>query len=118
MAETLSGDTSSAKRKLGLVPQELALFEELSAERNLRTFGSLYALDGEPLAAAIASALKLVGLEDRARDRAKTFSGGMKRRLNLAAALLHDPDLLILDEPISRRRPAEPQRDLRQSGSC
>src|SRR5207253_6013451 len=87
------------KRKIGLVPQDLALYDELSARDNLRFFGGLYDLSGAALDAAMASALTLVGLADRARDRVKTFSGGMKRRLNLAAGLLHDPDILLLDEP-------------------
>src|SRR5207302_3643218 len=88
-----------AKRRLGLVPQDLALYDELSANRNLRFFGALYGLRGAPLDQAIAGALDLVGLAERARDHVKTFSGGMKRRLNLAAGLLHDPDILLLDEP-------------------
>ena len=95
----LAGDTNPAKRRIGLVPQDLALYEELSARDNLRFFGALYDLTGEALRQAIAAALELVGLADRAADRVKTFSGGMKRRLNLAAGLLHDPDILLLDEP-------------------
>jgi ABC-2 type transport system ATP-binding protein len=95
----LRGDTDPAKRRLGLVPQELALYDDLTARDNLHIFGALYDLGGVELNAAIDPALELVGLADRAGDRVKTYSGGMKRRLNLAAALLHDPDLLILDEP-------------------
>jgi ABC-2 type transport system ATP-binding protein len=95
----LSGDTDPAKRRIGLVPQDLALYEELSARDNLRFFGALYNLSGPRLAGAIGDALDLVGLADRARDAVKTFSGGMKRRLNLAAGILHDPDVLLLDEP-------------------
>ncbi|MGZ5200911.1 MAG: ATP-binding cassette domain-containing protein [Telluria sp.] len=88
-----------AKRKIGLVPQDLALYEDLSALENLRLFGGLYDLKGAALAARIAQVLALVNLEDRAKDKVETFSGGMKRRLNIAAAMLHDPALLILDEP-------------------
>jgi ABC-2 type transport system ATP-binding protein len=95
----LRGDTDPAKRKIGLVPQELALFDELSALENLRFFGALYDLGTRTLAARIDAAVELVGLADRRRDRVKTFSGGMKRRLNLAAALLHDPALILMDEP-------------------
>jgi len=95
----LAGDTDPAKRSIGLVPQDLALFEELSARENLRFFGALYGMTGSPLDDAIASGLEFVGLAERARDRVKAFSGGMKRRLNLAAGLLHDPQIVLLDEP-------------------
>jgi ABC-2 type transport system ATP-binding protein len=96
---TRFGDTDPLKRKVGLVPQDLALYDELSARDNLRFFGALYQLSGSALDGAIASALRIVGLGERAADRVKTFSGGMKRRLNLAAGLLHDPEVLLLDEP-------------------
>jgi ABC-2 type transport system ATP-binding protein len=95
----LGGDTDPLKRKIGLVTQDLALYDELTARDNLRFFGGLYNLSGSALDEAIAAALTLVGLADRARARVKTFSGGMKRRLNLAGGLLHDPDILLLDEP-------------------
>ncbi len=95
----LRGDTDPIKRKIGLVPQDMALFDELSALENLTFFGALYEMRGSALKHAIADALSLVGLADRAKDKVKGFSGGMKRRLNLAAALLHDPQILLLDEP-------------------
>ena len=95
----LSGDTDPKKRLIGLVPQDLALYDELSARANLRFFGGLYGLSGAALESAISSTLELVGLADRIDDRVGTYSGGMKRRLNLAAGLLHDPDILLLDEP-------------------
>jgi ABC-2 type transport system ATP-binding protein len=95
----LTGDIDPAKRRIGLVPQDLALYEELSARANLEFFGALYGLKGNAIDRAIGAALDLVELADRASDRVKTFSGGMKRRLNLAAGLLHDPDILLLDEP-------------------
>jgi ABC-2 type transport system ATP-binding protein len=95
----LAGDTDPIKRKLGLVPQELALYDELTARDNLNFFGALQNLDAPTRRVRIAEALEIVGLSDRAGDKTKTFSGGMKRRLNLAAALLHQPELLLLDEP-------------------
>jgi ABC-2 type transport system ATP-binding protein len=95
----LAGDTDPKKRRIGLVPQDLALYDELPARANLRFFGALYGLSGAALDQAIGSALELVGLADRINDRVSTYSGGMKRRLNLAAGLLHDPDILLLDEP-------------------
>ena len=95
----LRGDPDPTKGKIGLVPQDLALYDELSARANLRFFGALYNLSGAALDKAIASAVELVGLSDRINDIVKNYSGGMKRRLNLAAGLLHDPDILLLDEP-------------------
>ncbi len=97
--EAIGGDTSAVKLKLGLVPQELALFEEMTANANLDLFGALYGLSGARLARERARVLELVGLSDRAKDKAESFSGGMKRRLNLAAALMHDPQVILLDEP-------------------
>ncbi len=95
----LRGDTDPVKRKIGLVPQNVALYDELTALDNLMFLGALYNLHGSAIKRAIADALDLVGLADRAKDKVGTFSGGMKRRLNLAAALLHDPQILLLDEP-------------------
>jgi ABC-2 type transport system ATP-binding protein len=95
----VSARSLDGKRRIGFVPQELALYDDLSAEENLRFFGSLYAMHGAKLATAIDDGLAFVGLETRRRGPVRAFSGGMKRRLNLAAALLHDPDFLVLDEP-------------------
>jgi ABC-2 type transport system ATP-binding protein len=96
---SLAQDANAFKRRVGLVPQDLALYEELSAWANLQLFGGLYGLDAAELQPRARAALALVGLADRSTDRVKTFSGGMKRRLNIAGALLHEPDLILLDEP-------------------
>jgi len=96
---TIGGDADPTKKRIGLAPQELALYEDLSAQANLMLFGSLYGLDGEHRAARVANVLKLVGLTDRAADKVRQYSGGMKRRLNIACALVHEPDIVILDEP-------------------
>jgi len=95
----LVSDTDPVKRRLGLVPQDLALYEDLDARRNLEFFAAIQGVGSRDMPAAIDSALRFVGLLERSADRVATFSGGMKRRLNLAAALLHDPDILLLDEP-------------------
>jgi ABC-2 type transport system ATP-binding protein len=95
----LSVADPSARAHLGLVPQSIALYEDLSAEQNLRIFGELYGLRGDNLHHRVAEALEAVQLTDRRRDQVKTFSGGMQRRLNLVAALLHRPKLLLCDEP-------------------
>ncbi len=84
---------------LGVVPQELALYGELTARENLHFFGELYGLRGAALRERVGSVLAAVALADKADDRVQTFSGGMKRRLNLGAALVHEPRLLLLDEP-------------------
>ena len=87
------------KAMLGLVPQELAIYQPLTAKENLRFFGRLYGLSGVALKTRIAECLEFVGLADRGDQLVHTFSGGMKRRLNLAAGILHQPKLLFLDEP-------------------
>src|ERR1700732_5123978 len=95
----VKSDTDPVKLKIGLVPQDMALYDKLSARDNLTFFAALYSLAGAKAKQAIDDVLNLVGLSDRAGDKVETFSGGMKRRLNLAAALLHEPQILLLDEP-------------------
>jgi ABC-2 type transport system ATP-binding protein len=95
----LDENARDAKRRIGVVPQELSIYEDLGAAANLELFGALYGLGGALLRERVGAALALVGLADRARDKPQSFSGGMKRRLNIAAALVHDPDVLIFDEP-------------------
>jgi ABC-2 type transport system ATP-binding protein len=95
----ISNDEVKAKKSLGLVPQELALYEDLSAHENLLFWGSAYGLAGNALECRIQEVLTDVGLEARQKEPVKQFSGGMKRRLNFACAILHKPAALLLDEP-------------------
>jgi ABC-2 type transport system ATP-binding protein len=89
----------AVRRRIGLAPQALSLYEALSGEENLNFFGRLYGVSGAALDARVDAALAFVGLIERRKDRVSAYSGGMQRRLNLAAALLHEPDLILLDEP-------------------
>jgi ABC-2 type transport system ATP-binding protein len=118
----IPGDTLGVRRAIGVVPQEIALYDSLSARRNLEFWGRLYDMGGKELDHRIDEALELVELSDRAKDRVKTFSGGMKRRINIAAGLLHRPQLLFMDEPTvgidpqSRRRILDMVKELRDAG--
>ncbi len=87
------------KKRIGLVPQELALYESMTAAENVRFFGKLYGLRGSLLKERTEEALAFTGLSDRAKEKPSTFSGGMKRRLNIACAIMHRPKLIIMDEP-------------------
>ena len=97
--EIMRGQAADIKRRIGVVPQELALYETLSARDNLSYFGKLYGVTGAELKTRIAEVLDVLGLSDVAQKSPKKFSGGMKRRLNIGCAIIHKPELLILDEP-------------------
>jgi ABC-2 type transport system ATP-binding protein len=117
-----SSDPVAFARRVGLVPQEPALYDELSAEHNLTFFARLYGLNRHDTRIRVARALAFARLTDRRRDRVATYSGGMKQRLNLACALLHNPAVLLLDEPTASLDPASRDalfatlHDLREAG--
>ncbi|TQR14070.1 ABC transporter ATP-binding protein [Psychrobacillus soli] len=97
--QSINKNPEALRKVLGVVPQEIALYPELSAKENLHFFGRIYGLKGKLLAKRTEEVLQKIGLTDRQNDIVKTFSGGMKRRLNIGAALLHKPSILIMDEP-------------------
>src|SRR6478609_8682907 len=99
LAERGAPNEPATRRMIGVAPQTLSLYEELTAVENLRFFARMYGLSGAKLAERIEWALEFAGLADRRSGRVKTFSGGMKRRLNLAVALVHEPQVIFLDEP-------------------
>jgi ABC-2 type transport system ATP-binding protein len=109
-----------AKRLLGVVPQEIALYPTMSARQNLEFFGRMYGLSGKDLARRVDAMLDFIELTDRQADRIETYSGGMKRRVNIAAGLLHDPQIVYMDEPTvgidpqSRRRILDTVKQLRE----
>ncbi|CAG7622257.1 ATP-binding cassette domain-containing protein [Paenibacillus allorhizosphaerae] len=111
------------KRRIGLVPQDLAIYDNLSARENVSFFGRLYGLRGKLLQERVQEALAFTGLSDRQSDKPAAFSGGMKRRLNIACAIMHRPELIIMDEPTvgidpqSRNRILESVRQLNRMGS-
>ena len=117
-------DGARAKSGLGVVPQEVAIYEEVSATENLRYWGGAYGLTGAGLKTRIAEVLELTGLQDRAKEPVKRFSGGMKRRLNFACGIVHRPKVLLLDEPTvgvdpqSRVRLLELVREEAVRGTC
>ena len=119
----LNGTRDAMRRKLGIVPQEIALYPRLTAQENLRCFGELVGLNGAALEERVEWALDFTALSDRANDPIQTFSGGMKRRLNLVCAVLHRPPILLLDEPTvgvdpqSRQRIWEMLESLRRDGA-
>ena len=112
----------AVKRAIGVVPQELALYEDLSAQENLVFWGQMYGLSGKALTTRISEVLEQIGLQDKAKQRIKTYSGGMKRRVNIGVGLLHKPRLLFMDEPTvgidpqSRRAILDSVKELNRQG--
>jgi ABC-2 type transport system ATP-binding protein len=99
MGHSIRHDPMGVKSVLGVVPQEIALYEDLSAHENLTFWGKMYGLRGSGLGQRVNAVLELIGLSDRANGRVGTFSGGMKRRVNIGVALLHQPQVIYMDEP-------------------
>ena len=97
--ESIFENSRNLRQKLGIVPQDIALYPTLTGYENLRFWGNLYGLKGAELKKRINEVAEIIGLKERLKDKVEKYSGGMKRRLNIGAALLHKPDLLIMDEP-------------------
>jgi ABC-2 type transport system ATP-binding protein len=122
MGHSVRREPMAVKAVIGVVPQDLALYEDLSARENLAFWGKMYGLRGTPLTARVDEVLRLIGLADRQKGRVGKFSGGMKRRLNIGIALLHRPKVLIMDEPTvgidpqSRRNILDAVKDLNHAG--
>jgi len=122
MGHSIRSDPHAARAVLGVVPQDIALYPDLSARENLDFWGKMYGLRGSLLKQRVNETLEIIGLADRQRDRVGTFSGGMKRRVNIAAALLHHPRVIIMDEPTvgidpqSRRHILDSVKSFNQSG--
>lgn len=120
---SVSSYALEVKKKIGLVPQDLALYNTMTAAENVTFFGRLYGLRGKLLKERVAEALAFTGLSDRAKEKPATFSGGMKRRLNIACAIMHHPKLIIMDEPTvgidpqSRNHILESVKELNRLGS-
>jgi ABC-2 type transport system ATP-binding protein len=122
MGHSVLDDPQAVKAHIGVVPQEIALYEDLSARENLDFWGKMYGLRGSELKQRVNDVLELIGLADRQKDRVEKFSGGMKRRVNIGVALLHTPDVIIMDEPTvgidpqSRRHILDGVKDLNRQG--
>lgn len=119
---SVSKEPMAVKQVIGVVPQELALYEDLTARENLIFWGQMYGLSGKSLHSRVDEVLEQIGLVDKAKNRVKTYSGGMKRRVNIGVGLLHKPRLLFMDEPTvgidpqSRRAILDTVKDLNQQG--
>jgi ABC-2 type transport system ATP-binding protein len=119
---SVNKDPMAVRNLIGVVPQELALYEDLTARENLVFWGQMYNLSGSKLKSRVDEILEQIGLTDKAKDRVKTYSGGMKRRVNIGVGLLHKPKLLFMDEPTvgidpqSRRAILDTVKDLNQQG--
>jgi len=122
MGHSVIKEPEAAKKSLGVVPQDIALYPDLSARENLIFWGKMYGLRGAPLKSRVDEVLEIIGLTDRQKDHVGKFSGGMKRRVNIGAALLHKPDVVIMDEPTvgidpqSRRHILDNVKELNQQG--
>jgi ABC-2 type transport system ATP-binding protein len=99
MGNSIRSDQMGVKSVLGVVPQDIALYEDLTARENLTFWGKMYGLRGSPLRTRVDEVLEIIGLSDRARERVSKYSGGMKRRVNIGVALLHKPKVIYMDEP-------------------